>query len=133
MGRGGPRPGSGRKPSKVTLPIAAVPSSVTGVVSPSTPSLPFASPSPEINEEQLLAKLNELALAGNPLALRLALEMNERRAKVALLEAQTRNLKLRNRALSDHLNKKGIELGEDEYEPEEDPVQKPQSLKVVGQ
>jgi len=132
MGRGGARPNSGPKKKKVTLPIEALPSSVTGVISPPA-STPSPSATPEIDETALLLKLNELALAGNPIALKLALEMNERRAKVALLEAQTRNLKLRNRALSNHLEKKGIELGEDEYEPEEDPVQKPQGLKVVGQ
>lgn len=137
MAHGGPRPGSGPKKKKITIPVEALPSFGAGTKTTSHPvppsSSPSASPIPEINEELLLAKLNELALAGNPIALRLALEGNERRAKVALLEAQTRNLKLRNRVLSDHLTKKGLELGPDEYEPEEDPVQKPQGLKVVGQ
>jgi hypothetical protein len=134
MPRGGARPNSGPKKKKITLPIEALPSSVTGVLPsvqrPTQETAPFT----EISEDQLIAKLNELALAGNPLALKLALDMGERRAKVELLHAQTRNLKLRNRALSVHLDKKGIELGEDEFEPEEDPVQaRRPGLKAVGE
>lgn len=135
MPRGGARPNTGPKKKKITLPIEALPSSVTGVL-PSAHRTPTQETPPltEINEDQLIAKLNEMALAGNPLALKLALDMGERRAKVELLHAQTRNLKLRNRALSVHLDKKGIELGEDEFEPEEDPVQaRRPGLKAVGE
>lgn len=97
-------------------------------------SIPVAQAPNPLDEEKILAKLNELALSGHPVALKLAIEQEERRAKVALIEAQTRNLKLRNRVLSEHLGKKGIELGADEWEPEEDPVQAPRrGLKAVGE
>jgi hypothetical protein len=134
MPRGGARPNSGPKKKTVTLPVEAVPSSVSGVASPPSPARPSVpSPLPEFDEAELLDKLYELALEGNPFALKLALEHPERKAKLELLQAQARNLKLRNRALSEHLNKKGIELDADEWEPEEDPVKRPRGLKAVGE
>lgn len=138
MPRGGSRPGSGQKKKKVSVPVE--------LLSPQAAQALGASPSPAsvrpapsaagplsdpVTRDQLLIKLNEVALAGDPQALRLALiEL----PKVDLAIEQTRNLRLRNVALRDLLLKKGLPLEEQdlEFDPVEDPIAKPQALKVVG-
>lgn len=132
MAHGGSRPNTGPKKKKVSIPVE--------LLSPSVATALGASPSPApsvpptlISEDQILAKLTELALAGNPLCLRLALEQRERGAKVELLKEQTRNLKLRNQALKNHLEREGLPVDDaDEYEPSEDPVQLAPALKMVS-
>lgn len=125
MPRGGYRPTAGRKRKHPIPP--------QDLVSPHAPSsIPTAS-LVLLAEDQILAKLQELALAGNPLCLRLALEQRERAAKVELLKEQTRNLRLRNQALKNHLEREGLPVDdENEYEPNEDPVQLQPALKMVG-
>lgn len=135
MPRGGPRPNSGPKKKKVEVPIEAL-SRSTEKTRPAASDPSASSSTSELpTEDQLWAKVTALALQGNPIAMKLALEQRERDAKVALLQEQTRNLKLRNQALKHHLEREGLEAEEDsnEFEPTEDPVRKVTPLKAVGQ
>lgn len=133
MPRGGRRPNSGPKKKTVEVPVELLSPSVAQALGAS-PSP--ASPAPSldlISEDQILAKLNELALAGNPIALRLFIEQRERTAKVELLKEQTKNLRLRNQALKNHLEREGLPVDdENEFEPSVDPVQLQPALKMVG-
>ena len=87
MARGGARPNSGPKRRTVEIPVSAL------------SLVPTQGRTALLDENELVAQLNKLVLAGNPFALKLALEQREREAKVELIKEQTRNYQLRNKAL----------------------------------
>lgn len=135
MPRGGKRDGAGRKKTTVKVPVVAL-------LPPPTPISPKGTENPEPEpppsrfiptQEELMEKLFELAGQGDIQALKLALAELPR---VALMQEQTRALRLRNVLLRDLVTKKGLPI-EDidlEFEPEEDPVQATRrSSKVVGE
>jgi hypothetical protein len=136
MPRGGKRDGSGRKKTTVKVPVVAllpppIPISKE-VMSPSSPAEP-SPPKQTPTQEELMEKLFELAGQGDIQALKLALAELPR---VALMQEQTRALRLRNVLLRDLVTKKGLPLDEldAEFEPEEDPVQAPRrGSKAVGE